>query len=95
MAILLTKTGRVQLARSLHRDIINARDIYHFAIGRTTAWDDEEAPETPLDSEKYIKEFRNNIIFTQVLSSADICHLTRRIDWESEQSMTLMMTHIL
>ena len=83
MAILLTKAGRVQLARSLHRDIINARDIYHFAIGRTTAWDDEEAPETPLDSEKYIKEFRNNIIFTQVLSSADICHLTRRIDWES------------
>lgn len=92
MAILLTKAGRVQLARSFHRDIQNAYidgdemlwgDFVHFALGRTTAWDDEEAPETPLDSEKYIKEFRNNIIFSQAVSSADICHLARRVDWES------------
>lgn len=83
MAILLTKAGRVELARSFHRDILNANDYFHFALGRTTAWDDEEAPETPLDSEKYIKEFRNNIIFSQAVSSADICHLARRVDWES------------
>ena len=83
MAILLTKAGRVELARSFHRDILNANDYFHFAIGRTTAWDDEEVPETPIDSEKYIKDFRNNIIFTQSLSSADVCHLARRVDWES------------
>ena len=83
MAILLTKAGRVELARSFHRDILNVNDYFHFALGRTTAWDDEEAPETPLDSEKYIKDFRNNIIFSQAVSSADICHLVRRIDWKS------------
>ena len=83
MAILLTKAGRVQLARSFHRDILNARDYYHFALGKTTAWDDEENPDTPLTSEKFIKEFRNNIIFTQAVSSADICHLVRRINWTS------------
>lgn len=83
MAILLTKAGRVELARSFHRDIKNANDYFHFVLGRTTEWEDEESPETPLDSEKYIKEFRNNIIFSQAVSSADICHLARRIDWAS------------
>ena len=83
MAILLTKAGRVQLARSFHRDIFNARDIYHFTLGKTTAWDDEEFPDTPLNSEKFLKEVRNNIIFTQSVSSADICHLVRRINWTS------------
>lgn len=83
MAILLTKAGRVELARSFHRDIQNANDYYHFALGKTTAWDDEESPDTPLDSEKYLKDFRNNIMFTQTVSSADICHLVRRIDWAS------------
>lgn len=83
MAILLTKAGRVELARSFHRDILNANDYYHFALGKTTAWPDEEDPETPLDSEKYLKEFRNNIMFSQSVSSADICHLVRRINWTS------------
>ena len=83
MAILLTKAGRVELARSFHRDIQNANDYYHFALGKTTEWDDEESPDTPLDSEKYLKDFRNNIMFTQTVSSADICHLVRRIDWTS------------
>jgi len=83
VAILLTKAGRVELARSFHRDIQNANDYYHFALGKTTAWADEESPDTPLDSEKYLKDFRNNIMFTQTVSSADICHLVRRIDWTS------------
>lgn len=84
MAILLTKAGRVQLARSFHRDILTANDYYHFALGKTTPWEDEETPDTPLKSEKFIKEFRNNIIFTQAVSSDDICHLVRRIDWEPD-----------
>lgn len=81
MAILLTKAGRVQLARSFNRDIVNGRDHYHFALAKTTAWDDEEIPDTPLESEKFLKEFRSNVIFTQLVSPADICHLVRRIDW--------------
>ena len=88
MAILLTKAGRVELARSFHRDIQNNFDYYHFALSKTTEWDDEESPDTPLDSEKYLKDFKNNIMFTQTVSSADICHLVRRIDWDPSEEGT-------
>ena len=83
MAILLTKTGRVELARSFFRDIKNSNDYFHFALGKTTAWADEEAPPTPIDSEIYVKDFRKNIMLTQTITAAEICHLARRIDWTS------------
>lgn len=83
MAILLSKTGRVELARSIYRDIKTDLDSYFFALGKTDAWADEENPDTPLGSEEYLKEFRRNLIFAQRVSSADISHLVRREDWES------------
>lgn len=83
MSLLLTKSGRVELARSWHRDLTNENDYYHFALGKTTEWADEESPDIPEDSEYLLKEFRRNIIFVQKLSSADVCHVARRIDWSS------------
>lgn len=82
MAILLTKAGRVELARAFFADIQNAHSYFHFAIGKTTAWPDEETPEDPLESLRYINDFRNNIILTQSITSAEICQLIPRIDWE-------------
>jgi hypothetical protein len=84
VAILLTKAGRVELARAFFADIQNAHSYFHFAIGKTTAWPDEETPEDPLESLRYINDFRNNIILTQSITSAEICHLIPRIDWEPE-----------
>ena len=83
MSIILRKLGRVELARSIHRDILNENDYYHFTIGKTTEWDDEESPESPIDSDSYANQFRRNIMFTQAVSSADICLLTNRVDWAS------------
>lgn len=81
MALLLTRLGRVELARSWHRDLTNENDFYHFTIGKTTPWEDEESPDTPVDSEYSTNEFRRDIMFTQKLSSADVCHIVNRIDW--------------
>lgn len=89
--ILLSKLARVELARSFLREIKNVVDddnnklfdYYHFAFGRTTAWADEETPEVPYDSEKYLKQFRNNILFTQPITVADSCNLITRRDWDS------------
>jgi hypothetical protein len=83
VALLLTRSGRVELARSFHRDILNSNDLVYFAIGRTTPWDDEQLPEEPIDSNYYLNEFRRNIMFVQKITSANICHLARRIDWTS------------
>ena len=83
MALLLTRSGRVELARSFHRDIQNLNDQVYFTIGRTTPWEDEQLPEDAIDSNYYLNEFRRNIMFVQKITSANICHLARRIDWTS------------
>jgi hypothetical protein len=85
MAILLTTAGRVELARAFFADIQNAHSYFHFALGKTTAWPDEETPENPLESLRYINDFRNNIILTHSITSAEICHLISRIDWKPDE----------
>lgn len=91
MAILLSKQARVELARSFLREIRNVvdednnklYDYYNFALARTTSWSDESTPEEPYDSQKYLNEFRNNILFTQKVNPPDVCHLVPRKDWTS------------
>lgn len=83
MALLLRELGRVELARSFYRDIVNENDYYYFAVGKTTAWEDEESPPSPTDSDHYINEFRRETMFLQRVNDGDVCLLARRIDWES------------
>jgi len=83
VALLLTRSGKVELARSFQRDIQNSNDFVYFTIGRTTPWDDEQLPEDSIDSNYYLNEFRRSIMFVQKITSANICHLARRIDWTS------------
>ena len=83
MALVLRRLGRVELARTFLRDIRNANDYFNFAIGRTTAWADDTSPESPVDSDTYISQFRRSMMFTQRIDSADICMLSKRINWTS------------
>jgi hypothetical protein len=83
VALLLTKLGRVEIARSFYRDVNSENDYFHFSLGKTGAWDDDEAPPTPVDSETFTRDYRRNILFTQLITSANVCHLARRIDWVS------------
>ena len=83
MALVLRRLGRVELARSFYRDIKNNNDYFHFAVGRTLPWTDDTVPETPVDSDAYVSEFRRSMMFTQRIDSADICMLADRTDWVS------------
>ncbi len=83
MALILRRLGRVELARTFHRDIKNNNDYFHFAVGRTTAWADDTVPETPIDSDSYISEFRRGMMFTQRIDSSDVCLLATRRNWTS------------
>jgi len=83
MALVLRRLGRVELARSFYRDIKNNNDYFHFAVGRTIPWTDDTVPETPIDSDAYVSEFRRSMMFTQRIDSADICMLSNRTDWVS------------
>jgi hypothetical protein len=83
MALILRRLGRVELARSFYRDIKNNNDYFHFAVGKTLAWADDTAPESPIDSDNYISGFRRTMMFTQRIDSADICMLSKRTNWIS------------
>lgn len=90
MSLLLTRAGRVELARSFQRDIQNANDFYYYTLGKTDSWidpdtnlPDDTVVEEGIDSNAYMNQYRRNILFMQRLTSADTCHLIRRINWDS------------
>ena len=83
MALVLRRLGRVELARTFHRDIKNNNDYFHFAVGRTEAWEDDTSPETPIDNDSYVSTFRRSMMFTQRIDSADVCLLATRTNWTS------------
>ena len=83
MALLLRSAGRTEIARSLYRDIYNENDFFYFFVGRTTEWDDEESPETPVDSVRYNNISHRNMLFVKRIQSSDAVLMIPRIDWES------------
>ena len=83
MALVLRRLGRVELARTFHRDVRNSNDYFHFAVGRTTAWTDDTSPELPIDNDSYVSKFRRSMMFTQRIDSADVCLLAKRTNWQT------------
>lgn len=83
MALLLRSAGRTEIARSLYRDIYNENDFFYFFVGRTTEWDDEESPETPVDSVRYNNTSHRNMLFVKRIQSSDTVPMIPRINWVS------------
>ena len=92
MALVLRRLGRVEIARSYLRDIRNNNDYFHFTVGRTTAWTEDTSPESPIDSDDYIKTYRRSIMFSQLITSADACLLAKRLNWDSTGNTCLLYT---
>jgi hypothetical protein len=83
MALLLRSAGRTEIARSLYRDITNENDFFYFFVGRTTEWDDEESPETPVDSVRYANTSSRNMLFVKRIEKSDTVLMIPRINWAS------------
>ena len=83
MPILLCNQARTELARSFYRDIANENDFLYFYVARTQVWDDEEDPETPVDSVSYINASRKNMMLMRRVTSADAVLMATRYDWVS------------
>jgi hypothetical protein len=81
MTVLLRDNARVEIARSIYRDVINENDFLYFYIGRTLEWNDEESPETPVDSVSYNNAAHRNTLFLKRVQTSDIVMMARRIDW--------------
>lgn len=56
-------------------------DLYIF-LGRTTAWTDEDSPDTPIDSPKQKLRIYDEIVGMKKVSTADIVPVIKRNDWQ-------------
>lgn len=84
MATALLKTIlHNSIAEGLYREISSRTSRYHFFLGRTLTWDNEEVPPYPTDSFKYELDTRNEIILSKEITPADVSLVVKRIDWES------------
>ena len=81
MTILVRRTGRQQLARSFFRDIHNVNDYFYVFASRAQAWDDDALPETPVDSQAYMQQYKRDMLFVKKIGAADTVLLTKRYDW--------------
>jgi len=81
MALLLRSVARTEIARSLYRDIFNENDYYYFFVGRTTEWDDEESPPTPIDNRDQIAAADRNKLFVKQVEPSDVVLGIDRRDW--------------
>lgn len=82
MAILFTDNARLDLARSVYRDIVNENEFYYYFVGRTETWDNESQPDTPINSIDDLNQAHRDMLFVKRVQPNDVCLMIRRIDWE-------------
>ncbi len=81
MSLLIRQAARVQLARSFYRDIFNENDFFYMFASRPIPWTDDNAPDTPRDSQFYQVDYRNSMMFVKRVQAADAVQLVPRYDW--------------
>lgn len=59
----------------------NPSDRFYFTISRNTEWDDELAPDTPVDTQEQVNSFRKDIIAIKRVEPISITHVMKRTDW--------------
>jgi hypothetical protein len=78
---LITKSARMELARSIYRDILTERDNWFVFASKTIPWEDE--PELPKDSWEEISQVHRDMLFVRKVNPAEVVFLAKRINWES------------
>ena len=59
---------------------------YYYFIGQTTPWSEEADPDVPIDSLKYDREVRNNIVSAKLIRPSDVSYVINRYDWKLDES---------
>ena len=67
--------------QSLIDDIFLQRSRYYYAIGRCYPWSNELVPDTVVDSEKYEKETRRDIIFAKQIQGTSVSFTIPRYNY--------------
>lgn len=69
------------IAEGLYKEVVSRTSRYYYFLGKTISWTDDAEPPYPIDSVKYEKDCRNEIITVKEISSADLTYVVPRTDW--------------
>ena len=69
------------ISEGIYKEIASRTARYYYFLGKTISWEDETAPQFPIDSVQYEKATRNEIITVKEIKPADISFVIPRIDW--------------
>jgi len=83
MSFLLKDGVRGTIVESIYNDLFSGRGNYHYFVGKILPWDDPFNPDTPLDTQYYEYETRNEILTVKKITTADASFVVPRINWES------------
>ena len=85
MSAVITPLFHANIARSIYEEVQNRSSIYHYFIGKTLVWEDEQTPPLPSQYQLYENDVRNNIIQTKQIAINDVALVVPRIDWQGGQ----------
>jgi len=79
MAGIFTEHTKKQMLLDMVNSFADSATRYYLAIGKSDEWNDSDAAPTPVNSEKEIRDFRNNI--QSILRTTDVSFVTPRYNW--------------
>ena len=83
MTAVVTPLFHNNIAQTVYDEIQNRTAVYHYFIGQTLEWENEEEPPVPQDMLSYENDVRNNIIQTKQIQINDVSLVIPRINWSS------------
>lgn len=80
---LITPQSQIAIVECIYNDIVLRNSRYYYFISTPEEWNDEDAPDEPIDSVDYGKRLRNKIVFAKQIRPTDVSYVVPRIDWEA------------
>ena len=60
------------LAEGVYQNVVTRSSSYFYFLGKTLSWDDENNPNSPVDSLQYEHDVRNEMITIKEIKPSDI-----------------------
>lgn len=71
------------IAESVYESIQNRTSNYYYYLGKILSWDDDTAPEDPIDNIHYENDVRRSMISVKRIDISDVAFIVERRNWTS------------
>jgi len=81
--LLFKNIGHNSIADGLYKDIASRSTRYYHSFGKTSAWINEPTTPQVIDSLRYERSVRDEIIAMKEISPSDVAYVIPRVNWTS------------